>query len=48
VNMTTDTLEPESQLSGGLCLPNKERVLYRPPESKSVLGTSFSYHALYG
>ncbi|KAJ3693896.1 hypothetical protein LUZ60_009376 [Juncus effusus] len=39
VNMTTDTLEPEAELGGGLCLPdNKERVLYRPPERKSLLG----------
>lgn len=43
MNMTIDTLEPESELSGGLCLPDRERVLYRPPESKSILGTSFSY-----
>ncbi|KAJ4785883.1 hypothetical protein LUZ62_037129 [Rhynchospora pubera] len=38
VNKTTDTLEPDSESSGGLSLPNKERLLYRPPENRSVLG----------
>ncbi|XP_072951329.1 pre-mRNA-splicing factor ATP-dependent RNA helicase DEAH7-like isoform X2 [Typha angustifolia] len=38
LNATMTTLEPESSISGGLCIPDREKILYRPPEGKSVLG----------
>lgn len=41
INRTSDVLAPESGVKGGLNLPNKERLLFRTPEKKSVLGTAF-------
>ncbi|PKA52844.1 putative pre-mRNA-splicing factor ATP-dependent RNA helicase [Apostasia shenzhenica] len=38
VNRTTDVLEPESGMKGGLSLPTKDRLLFNPPEKKSILG----------
>lgn len=38
MDKTTETLEPEKMSSGGLCLPGKDRVEFRPPERKSLLG----------
>ncbi|PIN05604.1 mRNA splicing factor ATP-dependent RNA helicase [Handroanthus impetiginosus] len=35
---TTDTLLPEESSSGGLVVPGKDRVVFRAPERKSVLG----------
>lgn len=34
----TDTLEPEDTTTGGLFVPGKDRVVFRPPEKKSILG----------
>ncbi|KAI3919309.1 hypothetical protein MKW98_030445 [Papaver atlanticum] len=34
----TTTLEPDKVSSGGLSVPGKDRVVFRPPERKSLLG----------
>ncbi|XP_075489765.1 pre-mRNA-splicing factor ATP-dependent RNA helicase DEAH7-like [Primulina tabacum] len=34
----TDTLEPDYTTTGGLFVPGKDRVMFRPPEKKSILG----------
>ncbi|KAE9454731.1 hypothetical protein C3L33_13370, partial [Rhododendron williamsianum] len=36
--MTTSVLEPEKTSSGGLFVPGKDRLVFRPPERKSLLG----------
>lgn len=38
VNRTFDVLEPEISVKGGLSLPSRERLLFRAPEKKSILG----------
>ncbi|KAL6186353.1 hypothetical protein ACLB2K_042473 [Fragaria x ananassa] len=38
LDKTTATLEPEKSSGGGLFVPGKDRVVYRPPERKSLLG----------
>ncbi|KAK4486075.1 hypothetical protein RD792_008741 [Penstemon davidsonii] len=38
LDKTTDTLEPEETVTGGLFVPGKDRVMFRPSEGKSVLG----------
>lgn len=38
VNRTIDVLEPEISVKGGLSLPNIDRLLFRAPDKKSVLG----------
>jgi pre-mRNA-splicing factor ATP-dependent RNA helicase DHX38/PRP16 len=38
VDKITETLEPEKASSGGLYVPGKDRLVFRPPERKSVLG----------
>ncbi|KAK7846353.1 pre-mrna-splicing factor atp-dependent rna helicase deah7 [Quercus suber] len=38
VNKTMDTLEPEKASFGGLIVPGKDRLVYRAPERKSLLG----------
>ncbi|KAK6930841.1 DEAD-box helicase, OB fold [Dillenia turbinata] len=38
VDRTTDTLEPEKTSVGGLQLPGRERVVFKAPERKSLLG----------
>ncbi|KAH0449763.1 hypothetical protein IEQ34_020455 [Dendrobium chrysotoxum] len=38
VNRTADVLAPDTGVKGGLSLPNKERLLFKIPEKKSVLG----------
>lgn len=38
VDKITETLEPEQASSGGLYVPGKDRLVFRPPERKSVLG----------
>lgn len=38
VNKTMDTLEPEKASLGGLIVPGKDRLVYRAPERKSLLG----------
>ena len=38
INKMTDTLEPEETGVGGLQLPGKDRVVFRPSERKSLLG----------
>lgn len=37
-NETTETLESEETSSGGLFVPGKDRVMFKPPERKSLLG----------
>lgn len=38
LDMTTSVLEPEKTSSGGLFVPGKDRLVFRPPERKSLLG----------
>lgn len=38
LDKTTDTLEPDESSNGGLQVPGKDRVVYRPREKKSLLG----------
>ncbi|GKD18918.1 hypothetical protein Tco_1208076, partial [Tanacetum coccineum] len=38
INKMTDTLEPDETGVGGLQLPVKDRVVFRPSERKSLLG----------
>ncbi|CAB4294557.1 unnamed protein product [Prunus armeniaca] len=38
LDKTTVTLEPEVNKAGGLFVPGKDRVVFRPPERKSLLG----------
>ncbi|KAG1326825.1 pre-mRNA-splicing factor ATP-dependent RNA helicase DEAH7 [Cocos nucifera] len=38
LNRTSDVLEPDTGIRGGLCVPNKEKLLYRNPGRKSTLG----------
>ncbi|ONI30062.1 hypothetical protein PRUPE_1G229100 [Prunus persica] len=38
LDKTTVTLEPEVDNAGGLFVPGKDRVVFRPPERKSLLG----------
>lgn len=38
LDKTTATLEPDKSSGGGLFVPGKDRVVYRPPERKSLLG----------
>ena len=38
LDATMTTLGPEDDTSQGLILTNKQRVMYRPPAGKSVLG----------
>lgn len=33
-----ETLEPEKTSGGGLCVPRKDRMVFRAPERKSLLG----------
>ena len=44
LDKTTVTLEPEKSSGGGLFVPGKDRVVYRAPERKSLLGKLFHYH----
>lgn len=37
----TTTLEPDQTSSGGLFVPGKERVVFKPSERKSLLGMIF-------
>lgn len=41
LDKTMELLEPEETKGGGLILPNKERLLFRAPEGKSLTGTVF-------
>lgn len=45
-NKTTETLESEETSSGGLFVPGKDRVMFKPPERKSLLGM-LSYHYVF-
>lgn len=38
LDKTTEVLEPETSSSGGLLVPAKDRVVFRPPDRKSLLG----------
>lgn len=38
MDKTTITLEPDKTSSGGLFVPGKERVVFKPSERKSLLG----------
>lgn len=38
LDKTTVTLEAEKSSNGGLYLPGKDRVVFKPPERKSILG----------
>ncbi|KAL4587030.1 hypothetical protein LXL04_011679 [Taraxacum kok-saghyz] len=38
IDKITETLEPDTTGGGGLQLPGKDRVVFRPPERKSLLG----------
>ncbi|OVA17529.1 Helicase [Macleaya cordata] len=38
LDKTTVTLEPDKVSNGGLFVPGKDRVVFRPPERKSLLG----------
>ncbi|XP_015894382.1 pre-mRNA-splicing factor ATP-dependent RNA helicase DEAH7 [Ziziphus jujuba] len=38
VDKTTAMLEPENASGGGLYVPGKDRIVFRPPERKSLLG----------
>ncbi|XP_068656092.1 pre-mRNA-splicing factor ATP-dependent RNA helicase DEAH7 [Aristolochia californica] len=38
IDKTTDLLEPEKPSKGGLHIPVKDRVTFKPPEKKSLLG----------
>ncbi|KAM3205935.1 pre-mRNA-splicing factor ATP-dependent RNA helicase DEAH7 [Capsicum annuum] len=38
LDKTTTTLEPDKSSSGGLFVPGKERVVFKPSERKSLLG----------
>lgn len=38
LDKTTTTLEPDKTSSGGLFVPGKERVVFKPSERKSLLG----------
>lgn len=38
VDKTMETLEPEKTSGGGLCVPRKDRMVFRAPERKSLLG----------
>lgn len=38
LDKTTIMLEPEKTSGGGLMVPGKDRVVFRPPERKSLLG----------
>ncbi|XP_043691345.1 pre-mRNA-splicing factor ATP-dependent RNA helicase DEAH7 [Telopea speciosissima] len=38
LDQTTVTLEPDNISSGGLHVPGKDRVVFRPPDRKSLLG----------
>ncbi|XP_019200353.1 PREDICTED: pre-mRNA-splicing factor ATP-dependent RNA helicase DEAH7 isoform X1 [Ipomoea nil] len=38
LDKTTTTLEPDGASGGGLYIPGKDRVVFRPPERKSLLG----------
>ncbi|XP_039137619.1 pre-mRNA-splicing factor ATP-dependent RNA helicase DEAH7-like isoform X1 [Dioscorea cayenensis subsp. rotundata] len=38
INATSTTLEPDKSTRGGLCLPDKDRLTFRPPRPKSTLG----------
>ncbi|PRQ34215.1 hypothetical protein RchiOBHm_Chr5g0066381 [Rosa chinensis] len=41
LDKTTATSEPENNSGGGLFVPGKDRVVYRPPERKSLLDEIF-------
>lgn len=43
LDKTTTTLEPDGASGGGLYVPGKDRVVFRPPERKSLLGMSFLF-----
>lgn len=38
IDQTTATLEPDNHCGGGLFVPGKDRILFKHPERKSVLG----------
>ncbi|KAJ0981741.1 hypothetical protein J5N97_009996 [Dioscorea zingiberensis] len=38
INEMSTTLEPDTSTRGGLSLPNKDRLTFRPPRGKSTLG----------
>lgn len=38
LDMTMTTLGPEDDTAQGLIVPNRDRVMYRPPPGKSALG----------
>ncbi|GKE87235.1 hypothetical protein Tco_1564710, partial [Tanacetum coccineum] len=38
INNMTDTMDPEETGVGGLQLPGKDRVIFRPSERKLLLG----------
>lgn len=38
MDKTTAMLEPENASGGGLYVPGKDRIVFRPPERKSLLG----------
>ncbi|KAK1680311.1 hypothetical protein QYE76_041159 [Lolium multiflorum] len=44
LDATTSTLGPEDDTAQGLILPNKDRVMYRPPPGKSALGLDLLAH----
>ncbi|PON82826.1 DNA helicase, ATP-dependent [Trema orientale] len=48
VDKTTATLEAEKTTGGGLYLPGKDRVVFRPPERKSLLGLDILANAKRG
>ncbi|WOL06217.1 pre-mRNA-splicing factor ATP-dependent RNA helicase DEAH7 [Canna indica] len=44
INTMTTILEPETNTGVGLCIPQNERVMYRPPDGKSILGLDVLAH----
>ncbi|KAF8390619.1 hypothetical protein HHK36_025146 [Tetracentron sinense] len=48
LNKTTITLEPDKVNSGGLYVPGKDRVVFRPSERKSLLGLDVLANAKRG
>lgn len=41
LNQTTAVLAPEGNVKGGLSVPCKERIIFRPTERKSILGSFY-------
>ena len=42
-----DTLEPETTSGGGLFVPGKDRMVFKPPEKKSLLGACKCFVSFY-